>query len=278
MAIRPKNHYFSDSNLIPLCEESLSITEQTGDIWMKKILTALICATVVTYSLAPLDASARVKKNEPDKKDVLKELQAIGGEHYVDKMRIKDFCTLEVEGPNDEEIYYHVFVANLRDDTYRIIYYDNKPEYLGYYSTTYLPDDYEKDRVKLDSGESDSDGDTIYIVLPITAKGPADSVNLDGVPTKLIKNPNLEANKKTNDDTGTILAIPKEKSASGEEIDYRDWKITMKGKEITVNAKFEKIDNGKVYIKNAKNGVVAAIPGSALSAEDQEYVKRISAK
>jgi hypothetical protein len=245
---------------------------------MKKTLTTLICATIAAYSLFPLNASARVKKNEPDKRDVAKFLEELGGEHFVERMKVKDLCTLEFEDANDDEVYYHILVATLREGGYRIIIYDNKPEYLGYYSTDLDPTDYEKDRVLLDSGESDSDGNNIFIALPLTIKGPPAALNLNGIPTKLIKNPKLTVEKTTEDTTGGIPAVPKETSASGEEIDYRDWKITMQGKEITVNAKYEKIEGGKVYIKNAKNGVVAAIPGSALSPEDQEYVKRISAK
>ncbi|MDF7805967.1 hypothetical protein P4E94_00860 [Pontiellaceae bacterium B12219] len=246
---------------------------------MKKTLTTLICATIALYCLSPLNASARVKKNEPDKRDVAKFLEELGGEHFVKYMRVKNFCTLEFEGPDEEEIYYHVLVGTLRgSEGYHIIIYDNKPEYLGFYYTTLNPEDYEKDRIKLDSGDANNSGDSVYIALPLTVKGPADTVNIDGIPTKFVKNPNLTVEEKNDDDGDLLPVVPKETSVSGEVIDYREWKITMKGKEISVNAKFEKIEGGKIYIKNAKNGAVAAIPGSALSPEDQEYVKRISAK
>ena len=174
--------------------------------------------------------------------------------------------------------YYHVYNASMKEGGYRIIIYNNKPEYLGYYATDFEGSDYEEGAILLDSGESDEDGNTDYFNLPIPDKGPAAKVRIDGIPTPFVKNPQLEATKTAAKSGGGIPVVPKETSATGEVIDYRDWKISMKGKTITLNAKFEKMEKGKVFIKSSKNGKVAQVPGSALSDEDKEYVKRITAK
>ena len=245
---------------------------------MKKTLAAIICATIATSVFLPQNSMARIKKNDPDKKEVEALLKEIGEKHYVERMKIKSFCTLEFEDASGEDNYFHIFKATMKGGGYRIIVYNNVPEYLGFYPSEFEPAEYEKDRIGLDSGESDADGNTEYHWLPLTIKGPAAKIRIASTPVSFVKNPKLEVAKSAAATTGGIPVVPKEKSVSGEVIDYRDWKITMKGREITVNAKFEKVEGGKVYIKNAKNGKVAGVPGSALSADDQEYVKRITAK
>jgi hypothetical protein len=247
---------------------------------MKRSITVFICATIATAALLPFNALAGTKKNDPDKKEVLKEIEEIGGDHYVEKMKVSQLCNLKFEAADGEDDYYHIYNASLKEGGYRIIIYNNKPEYLGFYTSPYEGVDYEEGAILLDSGESDEDGNSVYFNLPIPNKGPAAKVRIDGTPVSFVKNPKLEEAEKAAGDmaAGGIPVVPKETSASGEVIDYRDWTITMQGKEITVNAKFEKVEKGKVYIKNAKNGKVAAIPGSALSDADKEYVTRISAK
>ena len=242
---------------------------------MKKTLTTLICVTAVMLGTT---AFSGTKKNDPNKKDVDKELKEIGGDHYVERMKVDDLCSLKFEDAADEDVFYHIYTASLKKGGYRVIVYNNVPEYLGYYATEFEPVDYEEDKVLLDSGESDEDGNTDYISLPLTLKGPAAKVRIDGTPTAFVKNPNLEVKGAAATTGGGIPVVLKETSATGEIIDYRDWTITMKGKQITVNAKFEKIEDGKVYIKNAKNSKIAPVPGSALSDADKEYVKRITAK
>lgn len=245
---------------------------------MKKTIIAIICATIATTAFIPQTALAKSKKNDPDKKEVEKILKEIGGEHYVERMKIRSLCSLDFEDASGEDDYYHIFNATLKAGGYRIIIFNNVPEYLGFYSSDFEGADYEEGAILLDSGGSDSDGNTTYYTLPIPAKGPSAKIRIDGTPVSFVKNPKLEVDKTAVAASGGIPVVPKEKSVSGEIIDYRDWKITMKGKEITVNAKFEKIEGGKVFIKNAKNGKVAGIPGSALSKEDQDYVKRITAE
>lgn len=240
---------------------------------MKKTLVTIICATIATTALLPLNSMARTKKNEVDKKEVEALLKEIGEDHYVERMKIREICSMKFENPETgEDDYYHIFNVSLKKGGYRIIIYNNVPEYLGFYPSDWEGIDYEEGLILLDSG-----GDAPF-KLPVPAKGPAKKIQIDGNPITFVPNPKLEGDNKPIVAEVSIPVVPKEVSASGEEIDYRDWKITIQGNERTINAKFEKVEGGKIYIKSSKNGKVAAIPGSALSAEDQEYVKRITAK
>ncbi len=246
---------------------------------MKKLLSAMMCATIAAAIFTPRNSEAATKKNDPDKREVEALLKEIGDEHYVERMKISNLCAMKFEAPDGEDDYYHIYNASLKDGSYRVIIFNNKPEYLGFYATSYEGADYEEGAILLDSGESDEDGNTSYFNLPIPDKGPTAKIVIDGIPVSFVKNPKLEGgDEKVAAAGGGIPAVPKETSANGEVIDYRDWTISMKGKEISVNAKFVKIEAGKVTIKNAKNGKEATIPGSALSDEDKEYVKRITAK
>ncbi len=244
---------------------------------MKKLITALTCTTII-FSGA-LSAKAE-KKNDPDKKDVEKLLKEIGAEHYVERMKVRDFCSLKYEKTEDEDSYWHIYSGQLKEGGYHVIIYNNVPEYLGFYRVDFEPVEYEEGKIMLDSGDSDEDGNSYFYDLPLPDKGPAATVRIDGVPTKFVKNPKLEAEKTevAGTKTGGIPVVPKETTASGEVIDYRDWTITMGGKQVTVNAIYVKFEKGKVTIKNSKNGREAEIPGSALSTEDQEYIKRMIAK
>ena len=244
---------------------------------MKKIRTAFILVTIAAMGMLTAEAA---KKNDPDKKEVLKLMEEIGDVHFEERMKVNDLCSLKFEDASGEDSFYHIYVGTLKKGGYHVIVYNNVPEYLGFYKVEYEPSDYEEGTILLDSGDSDEDGNTSYFNLPIPDNFKGATVRIDGVPTKFVKNPQLEekAAGSALAKTGGIPVVPKETSASGEVIDYRDWKITMNGKEITVNAIFVKVDKGKVTIKNSKNGREAQIPGSALSDEDKEYVRRITAK
>ena len=242
---------------------------------MKVKSTTLFALVAIAVGLSAVGASARVKKNDPDKRDVEKELKEIGGEHYVEKMKVSQLCSMKLEDDAGEDLYYHIYNVTLRKGGYRVVIYDNTPKYLGFYPTEYEAEDYEEGAILLDSGDSDEDGNTSYFNLPITAKGPAAKVRIDGVPVSFVKNPKLEAEKGPTVAGSTILAVPKEKAASGVEIDYRDWKIMLKGKERTYNAIFVKKEGSKIYIKDAKRGKTAPVPISALSDADKEYLKSL---
>lgn len=238
---------------------------------MKKMRFSVI--TCIALAISATCLAKNEKKNEPDKREVAALLKEIGPTHYPEKMKIRSVGPVKVE-----PTYYHVFCGEVKKMGYRVIIFDNKEQYLGYYQSDYEPSEYEEGAILLDSGDSDSDGSTVWYSIPIGQKGPAAKIRINGIPISFIKNPNLQAETKSITNSDGSIAVPKPKSKSGEVIDYRDWKITMKGRTININARFEKFEDGKVHIKNAKNGKIAQVPGSALSNEDKEYVKRITKK
>lgn len=67
----------------------------------------------------------------------------------------------------------------------------------------------------------------------------------------------------------------KRKVGSGEIIEYRDWTLKWEGREVAVTAVLEKVETGQVFLKEFATGRVGAFRGTSLSAEDQEYVKRV---
>ena len=119
-------------------------------------------------------------------------------------------------------------------------------------------------------------GNDLPFRLPIPAKGPAKKIRIDSVPIEFVKNPKLENTGPAASTGPAKLVVPKEKSATGVEIDYRDWKINIQGKERTYNAIFvEKVGKDKIKIKDSKRGKTATVPIKALSAADHEYLKSI---
>ncbi len=245
---------------------------------MKKIITAFVCATFATFTFLPLSATAGTKKNDPDKKEVEKIVKELGDTHYVERMKINSLCSLKFEDSSGEDDFYHIYSASLKEGGYRIIVFDNKPQYLGYYATEFEGVDYEEGAILLDSGESDEDGNINYFSLPIPDKGPAAKVRIDGIPTVFVKAPGADE-KAASSGIGKVAA-----GTGGEAIvddnspQYRDWKITLQGKERTFNAIYISVAKGKVTIKDSKRGKTATVPVSALSAEDVEYLKKITAK
>ena len=243
---------------------------------MKNGKTLLTAALVSTVALCSLDAYAREKKNDPDKREVEKELKEIGGEHYVEKMKISHLCSLKFEKPDGEDSYYHIYSANLKKEGFRVIIYDNTPTYLGYYKSEFEPYDYEEGYVWLESGESDEDGNDRPYKLPIPDKGPAKKVRIGDVQSSFVANPKLAAEGQTASTGPTKLVVPKEKSSTGVVIDYRDWTITMGGKKLTVKAIFvEKVGSSNIKIKDSKRGKTATIKISAISDADRAYLKSI---
>jgi hypothetical protein len=244
---------------------------------MKKLLTTFICATLASFTLLPLNAAAGTKKNDPNKKEVEKILKEAGDTHYVEKMKISSLCSLKFEDASGEDDFYHIYNASMKAGGYRIVIFNNEPKYLGYYETEYEGADYEEGAVLLDSGDSDEDGNTTYYNLPIPNKGPADKVRIDGVPTAFVKAPGADSKKESGlgkaAGGGATAAVVDENAPQ-----YRDWKITIQGKERVYNAIFVSAEKGKVTIKDSKRGKNATVPVSALSSEDVEYLKKIMAK
>jgi len=240
-----------------------------------KIKNTTLCALIAVAVGMSTASTLAVKKNDPDKREVEKILKEIGGDHYVEKMKVYELCSMKLEDADGEDVYYHIYNISLRKGGYRIVIFDNTPKYLGFYPTQYEATDYEEGAVLLDSGDSDADGNTSYFNLPIPVKGPSDKIRIDGVPASFVKNPKLEEEKKDAAGGNTALAVPKEKSSTGVEIDYRDWKIMLKGKERTYNAIFVEKDGNRIKIKDSKRGKTAAVPISALSLDDREYLKSL---
>jgi hypothetical protein len=56
--------------------------------------------------------------------------------------------------------------------------------------------------------------------------------------------------------------------------EYREWTITHKGKKIPARAIYVKQSAGKVFLKLEANGMEKGFSLSALSREDQAYVKQ----
>ncbi|VGO14509.1 hypothetical protein PDESU_03071 [Pontiella desulfatans] len=239
-----------------------------------KWITLFTATAAIALSLSSMDAQAKTKKNDPDKKEVEKILKEVGGEHYVEKMKISSLCSMEFEDAAGEELYYHIYNVSLKEGGYRIVFFDNVPNYLGFYASQFEATDYEEGAVLLDSGDSDEDGNTSYFNLAVSDKGPADKTRIDGVPTPFVKNPKLEEKGKAAGTGGSgALVVPVQKSASGATVEYRDWKITIKGQERTYNAIFVQKSGSNIQIKDSKRGKTATIPISSLSAEDKEYLK-----
>lgn len=241
---------------------------------MKKTLTILMSTTII-LGMASSALAGGEKKNPPrNSKEVEKFLKEAGGEHFPERMKISNKMSIDVE-----DTYFHVFSGSLKKGGYHIIIFNNVPEYLGYYASEYEPSDYEEGTVFLDSGDSDEDGNPTYYTVPIGEKGPADKIRIDGIPTKFVKAPGADEKKAVSGigkvaEGGTAAMETAEEDA----IQYRDWKITIQGKERTYNAIFVSVEKGKVSIKDSKRGKIATLPVSALSSEDVEYLKEITAK
>jgi hypothetical protein len=247
---------------------------------MKKSLITLITMTMALPFTA-LHSNAGTKKNNPDKKEVMALLKEIGESHYVEKMKVNDFCNLKFENEAGEDDYYHIYTGSLKKGGFHVIVYNNVPEYLGYYRVEFEPSDSEEGAILLDSGESDEDGNSLTFNLPIPAKGPAAKIRIDGTPVAFVKNPKLEAKDSVAaDGSNTKLATGSaEMQAAGEEAEkFRTWTLTApSGKAVTVEAMFVSFDKRKkmVTIRLAKNNAEKAFAAHMFSDEDKEYLKTV---
>jgi len=223
---------------------------------------------ILVLLLLGISAQAREKKNVPRDKDVEAALKDAGPGHFPEDMKIYKVGSIEAG-----ETYYHVFCGQLKKGGYRVIIMDNNGKYLGYYFSEYEPTDYEEGAVLLDDGSSD------YFTLPIGKKGPTDKVYIDGVLTKFVKNPKNTSNAKNSVESktsGTVTAVTTEKKPAKPE--YREWTITHHGRKVRVRAIYVKTVVGNVFLKSESNGVTKPFPLSALSKEDQAYVKQFTNK
>lgn len=220
------------------------------------ILTA-VCASGILFNTYAAD----VRKNKPSRSDVEKILEEIGGEHFPEGMQISPIGPVETDST-----YYHIFVGTRRKGGYHLIFFDNTPTYLGYYLLSLEPTGYGEGEIYLYLTSSST------YTITIGDDGPPEKINITdlGQVAKFVRAPVKEepveevAVKKVDRGPAKPTKIP----------EYRSWKITMDSKVLNIeSAIFVKAQKGIVTIKNGKNGMVADVPASALSAEDKEYLQ-----
>jgi hypothetical protein len=237
---------------------------------MKKILGMIVILAIVT-SIATDAAAKRERKEQPNSRAAKEAVEAAGGEHYPEKIKIKRVSSVEVG-----ETYYHIYEGELDKLGFHIIIFDNYKNYLGYYTSDYPPTNNEVEgSIVLDSGDVDDDGEQKYFLIPIDLKkGPPGKVSIGGMPSAFVKAPLPEGAK-----TGTPSANGEQAGteAVADEVpgpEYRDWIIIHKGKKIPARAIFVKFEAGKVYLKLEANGAEKGFALHTLSREDQAYVKQ----
>ncbi|MGB0372228.1 MAG: hypothetical protein ACPGN3_12925 [Opitutales bacterium] len=62
---------------------------------------------------------------------------------------------------------------------------------------------------------------------------------------------------------------------SGIAIGPRDWRIAWQGRNIVVNAIFERVETGQVFLRESSTGRVAGFHGNTLSEADKDYVRAV---
>lgn len=228
-------------------------------IRISRLLLAAACLAGILSSTFAAD----VKKNMPKRKIVEQILEEIGGEHFPEKMKLSPLGSVETDST-----YYHVWIGTLKRAGFHLIFFDNTPAYLGYYLVSLEPIEYGEGEIYLRL-TSDSN-----ITIPIPDEGPPEKIRMDdsGNQSKFITAPVKEEPEETE-----TVAIPGSKPLKEKvKPEYREWNISMGGKVINVpSAIFVEMKAGNVTIKNAKNGSLATIPASSLSAADKEYLKTL---
>ncbi len=221
---------------------------------MKTMIRSTARIALVAVVATALSAHAGEKKNKPRKVEDI--LEQIGGEHWNEDMKVSFVGSVPVG-----ETFYHVFSGYV-DPVYRIIIFDNKPEYLGYYESQYEPTGTEEEAV------------TFYVAgvtrkMTLGSGGPAKSTDVAGYNSKFVKAPEKPAPAQA--------AAAKPGTATGVAVEYREWNITLKGRDkpIPVRAIFIQKKGNKVTLKDEKRGVENDFELSTLSKEDLEYLKSI---
>lgn len=261
---------------------------------MRKTLASILTVAVVGGIV--LSAYASPKKREPDKREVEKILQQIGGEHYVEGMKIRSIGKIENNIPEEEDkgnikAYYWVFSATLPDGGYHVIIFDNTPFYLGFYPSRLSPiecgevsnEGYIKfDQGDFDEGEDPIFGGTDYWTIKIPASGPRERVtlkNMEGAPSEFVKGPEPEKEEEVQQESrgamGQSLSSgstkPQKKRIKPE---YRTWHVNFQGRIIEVeSAIFVSVENGLITLKDGKTGKKVSLPARDFSDEDQKYLK-----
>lgn len=228
---------------------------------MKKQLGLLI----VFALLVGMSAKAEEKKNMPKPEAVATELKAVGGEHYPAKMKVSKVGSVKVD-----ETFYHAYSGSLNEGGYHVILVDNKGNYLGFYPCEFEPVDVEEGAVLLDSGNSDSEGNTTYFKVPVGKDGPADKIRVDGTPVAFVKVPKKDAKPGATENVSPTATAA---AAGPIQPEYREWTITRGGKSIPARALYVKEASGKVFLKSEGNGMTASFSLQELSDADRDYLK-----
>ncbi len=226
---------------------------------MKRTLGIITMMALATGIASNVMAKTE-KKDQPKARFVKEALEALGGTHFPEKIKIKRISSIEIG-----ETYYHVYEGELEKTGYHIIVFDNQRNYLGYYKSDFPPTNYEIEGcIVIDSGNVDEDtGDQLYFPIPINPKkGLPKKVQIGGMPTSFVQAPKSAATTKGAAGDGEITP------------EYREWVILHKGKKIPVRAIYIKQSSGKVYLKAEASGATKPFLISSLSRDDQAYVKQ----
>ena len=239
---------------------------------MKKLLSMIAVVALVTGLTTDVEAK-RERKEQPNSRAAKEAVEALGEEHYPEKIKIKRISSIEVG-----ETYYHVYEGKLNKLGYHIIVFDNYNNYLGFYKSDYAPTNEEVEgAIVLDSGDVDENGEPKFYLIPISLeKGLPAKVSIGGIPSEFVKVPLPEGAKTGSPSAGgdTAAANNGEAEDTGPVPEYRDWTILHKGKKIPARAIFVKYSGGKVYLKLEANGAEQGFNLNLLSREDQAYVKQ----
>ena len=214
----------------------------------------LLIIPLVTF-IINIQPAFSEKKNPPKNDDVIEEsLKLAGDTHFPEKFKFDDIGTIE-----HEETYYHSYIGYNDDGTYRVIFFDNKQQYLGYYNVDYEPVDYEDSVVLLDD---ESDG---FFSVRLGKDGPNDAILIDGIKTTFIRNKKIDKKEE---------AI-KEKQIEKPQIIYRNWTIKRGGKSYTYECIFVKKVGSKIFLKEKSRGKTLPFSETELSNDDISYLKAL---
>lgn len=227
-----------------------------------KILTRIMLAGVLVTHIA----LAGEKKNDPDKRDVEESLQKLGETHFPKGMKTYKLGSLKTE-----ESYYHIFVGELKGGyNYRVIVFDNTPKYVGYYELDRRPTDIEPGAIIFRIEGSDDNQ------IKFTDKnGPQSNPRIEGRAVKFIEAPQPE--KKSTLVTGGEENMDEEDSTDENaktKPAFREWTLTIKGKEYKVRAIYVSQTFGKVKLRAEASGAENEFPISSLSKDDQAYIEQ----
>ena len=238
---------------------------------MKRTLTYLMTLAILTGFT--IEASA--KKREPEKRDVEKEMEKLGGEHYVEDMKIRFVGSIEVA---DDE-YYHIFSARLPGDGgYHLIIYDNVPSYVGFYQTEFEPVGIGEYGVEIDNGVIDPATEApLYATVPLDDTGPPARIQISGqqMPSTFVPAPEPEPEPEPE-----VTATPSSSSSSSKVArpkktpKYREWDVTVGDTVVHVeSAIFVDLKDGKVTIKDGKTNRQVTRPIADFSETDKAYMR-----